>query len=245
MRMTEAEVQIRPAATVMLLRDTADGLEVFMLRRNTAMAFAAGMYVFPGGRVDDADGAGDEGFVVAAIRECDEEAGILLAVDADGCMVSDGHPVLAHREGVHDGTVDVRVLVEEHGLRLATDQLPWVAHWITPKGEAARRFDTRFFMVASPAGQSSHHDDTESVASMWVRPPVAVADFLAGNLQLMPPTIWCLRELAEYSDVASAMAWGRSIGAPDCVLPKLVYDTEGQFAGLLFPWDDAYASNAD
>ena len=245
MRMAQSEVQIRPAATVMLLRDTADGLEVFMLRRHAAMAFAAGMYVFPGGRVDDADGAGDEGFVVAAIRECYEEAGILLAVDSEGGMVSDGHPALAHRIGVHDGTVDVRALVAEHGLRLATDQLPWVAHWITPKGEATRRFDTRFYMDSSPTGQTSHHDDTETVASMWVRPSDAIADPAAGTLQLMPPTIWCLRELARFTTADEAMAWGRSIGAPDCVLPKLVYNTEGEFAGLVFPWDSTYASIAD
>ena len=240
--MAEPDVQIRPAATVMLLRDTSEGLEVFMLRRHNAMAFAGGMYVFPGGRVDDADGTGDPAFVVAAIRECYEEAGILLAVDADGRMVDDGHPVLAHRVGVHDGTVDVQALVAEHGLRLATDQLPWVAHWITPRGEAARRFDTRFFMVASPTGQTSHHDDTETVASMWVRPPDAVADYAAGTLQLMPPTIWCLRELAKYATVAEAMAWGRSIGTPPTVLPKIVYNADGKMINLVFPWDDVYES---
>ncbi|MEI7548063.1 MAG: NUDIX domain-containing protein [Actinomycetota bacterium] len=240
--MAEAEVPIRPAATVMLLRDTPPGLEVFMLRRHSAMAFAGGVYVFPGGRVDDADGTGDEAFVVAAIRECYEEAGILLAVDADGGTVSDGHPALAHRVGVHDGTVDVRMLVAEHGLRLATDALPWVAHWITPKGETARRFDTRFFMVASPAGQTSHHDDTETVASMWVRPSAAITEHGAGDLQLLPPTIWCLRELARFNSVAEAMAWGRSVGTPDCVMPKLRYGTEGKVVGLALPWDEVYDS---
>ena len=97
--MTE-EMPIKPAATVMLVRDTADGLEVFMLRRTASAAFAGGMYVFPGGKVDAADGDGDEAFVVAAIRECFEEAGVLLAVDAAGEMVVDGHPVLAHRHDV-------------------------------------------------------------------------------------------------------------------------------------------------
>jgi len=173
--MTETEVPIRPAATVMLLRDAADGLEVFVLKRTSAAVFASGMYVFPGGKVDAADGEGDEAFRVAAIRECYEEAGVLLAVDADGEMVHDGHPALAHREAVYDGTVDMRALAAEHGLRLATDSLPWMSHWITPKGETARRFDTRFFMAAHPAGQTSHHDDNETVASMWVRPADALA----------------------------------------------------------------------
>lgn len=166
---------MKPAATVMLLRDTTLGLEVFMLRRTNNAVFAGGMYVFPGGKVDAADGEGDEGYRVAAVRECYEEAGVLLAVDADGRMVDDGHPALAHRTAVYDGDVDVRALAADHGLRLATDALPWTSHWITPKGETARRFDTRFFMAASPAGQTFHHDDNETVASMWVRPADALA----------------------------------------------------------------------
>lgn len=98
---------MKPAATVMLLRDTTLGLEVFMLRRTNNAVFAGGMYVFPGGKVDAADGEGDEGYRVAAVREC-YEAGVLLAVDADGRMVDDGHPALAHRTAVYDGDVDVR-----------------------------------------------------------------------------------------------------------------------------------------
>ena len=120
------DVPIKPAATVMLLRDTDAGIEVFMLRRTAAAAFAGGMYVFPGGRVDPNDGEGDAAFVVAAIRECFEEAGVLLAVDDAGAMVSDGHPVLEHRHEVHDGSVDMHALAADHGLRLATDMLPWV-----------------------------------------------------------------------------------------------------------------------
>ncbi|HTH06773.1 MAG TPA: NUDIX domain-containing protein, partial [Ilumatobacteraceae bacterium] len=150
------DVPIRPAATVMLLRDGQDGIEVFMLRRTNAAVFAGGMYVFPGGRVDPADGepGSAEAFAVAAVRECYEEAGVLLAVDSAGRMVDDGHPALSHREAVYDGTVDVRALAAEHGLRLATDELAWMSHWITPRGETTRRFDTRFFAVASPPGQS-------------------------------------------------------------------------------------------
>ena len=96
-------VPLRPAATVMLIRDhPLDGLEVFMLQRTLKAAFASGMYVFPGGRVDDVDdervleglcdGRTDEeasallglergglAYWVAAIRESFEEAGVLLA----------------------------------------------------------------------------------------------------------------------------------------------------------------------
>lgn len=239
--MATDEIPVKPAATVMLLRDTAEGLEVFMLRRTVSAAFAGGMYVFPGGKVDPADGEGDEAYVVAAIRECFEECGVLLAIDADGRMVDDGHPVLEHRHDVHDGSVDMRALAAEHGLQLDVDALPWVAHWITPKGETARRFDTRFFAAASPVGQSSYHDDSETVASMWVRPADALVRHAAGELQLMPPTIVNLQFLQAHDDVASAMAAARAVGTPPCILPKIKI-VDGKMAGIAMPGDADYDS---
>ena len=239
--MATDEIPVKPAATVMLLRDTAEGLEVFMLRRTVSAAFAGGMYVFPGGKVDPADGEGDEAYVVAAIRECFEECGVLLAVDEHGRMVDDGHPVLEHRHAVHDGSVDMRALAAEHGLRLDVEALPWVAHWITPKGETTRRFDTRFFAAASPVGQSSHHDDSETVASMWVRPADALVRHGAGELQLMPPTIANLQFLAAHDDVASAMAAARAVGTPPCILPKIKV-IDGKMAGIAMPGDADYDS---
>jgi 8-oxo-dGTP pyrophosphatase MutT (NUDIX family) len=166
----------KPAATVMLLRDadTDEGIEVFMLRRTKAAAFAGGMYVFPGGKVEEADGDGDDGYAIAAIRECYEEAGVLLATDAGGRMVADGHPALSYRQAVYDGTIDLRQLCAQHGLTPALDRLVWISHWITPVGEAPRRFDTRFFVAAAPPDQSSHHDDNETIASAWVRPDALV-----------------------------------------------------------------------
>lgn len=236
-----ADVPIKPAATVMLLRDTADGIEVFMLRRTAAAVFAGGMYVFPGGKVDAADGEGDDAFVVAAIRECYEEAGVLLADDDAGHPVSDGHPALDHRGAVYDGTVDVKALAAEHGLTLRTGDLPWVAHWITPKGETARRFDTRFFVAACPPGQTSHHDDNETVASMWVRPVDALARGSAGELMLMPPTVANLQFLAAHGTVAAAMAAARAVGTPPCILPK-IKTVDGKLAGISMPGDPDYES---
>ncbi|MBU6316599.1 MAG: NUDIX domain-containing protein [Acidobacteria bacterium] len=235
------EIPVRPAATVMLLRDTTDGLEVFMLRRTNAAAFAGGMYVFPGGRVDDSDGEGDAAFALAAVRECFEECGVLLARDADGNDIVDGHPALAHRHDVHDGNVDVRELAAAHGLTLSLDDLVWMSHWITPKGEAARRFDTRFFMVASPAGQHSRHDDSETVASMWVRPAEALAAGGRGELQLMPPTVANLQFLSEHADVDAAMAAARGVGTPPCILPKIRW-ADGRMAGIAMPGDEDYDS---
>jgi 8-oxo-dGTP pyrophosphatase MutT (NUDIX family) len=239
--MVDDVLPAKPAATVMLLRHEAEALEVFMLRRTTAAAFAGGMYVFPGGRVDPADGEGDEAYVVAAIRECFEECGVLLAADAQGGTVVDGHPVLEHRHGVHDGSVDMRALATDHGLALATDRLVWVSHWITPKGETARRFDTRFFVAACPPGQRSHHDDSETVASMWVRPADALAAFERGELQLMPPTVANLEFLRAHHTVDDALAAARTIGVPPCILPK-VRVVDGRFMGVAMPDDPDYDS---
>ena len=237
--MSEQVVPIKPAATVMLVRDGDAGLEVFMLRRTANAVFGGGMYVFPGGKVDTSDGEGDEAFVVAAIRECYEEAGVLLALDIDGRMVDDGHPVLAHRHAVYDGTVDVRALAAEHGLRLALDELPWVSHWITPKAETTRRFDTRFFVAASPVGQTSHHDDNETVASMWIRPDDALAQQQAGELTMMPPTIANLQFLARQQYVADVMGEAKQMPRPPCILPRIRF-VDGRIAGVVLPGEPGY-----
>ncbi len=240
--MSDAPLPIRPASTVMLVRDGADGIEVFMLRRTIAAAFAGGAYVFPGGKVDAADGEieSDAAYRVAAIREVYEEAGVLLARDADGRTVDDGHPALAHRDQVYDGSLDVRALCARHGLELAVDQLAYVSRWITPKGETTRRFDTRFFIAEAPAGQSSHHDDNETIASFWVRPEDALARQAAGELMMLPPTIVNLRLLADAGTAAEAMRVGQAIGTPPTILPKLKVDADGRFVGVSMPGDADY-----
>lgn len=230
----------KPAATVMLLRDTAQGIEVFMLRRTTAAAFAGGMYVFPGGKVDAADGEGDEGYAIAAIRECYEEAGVLLATDLAGAMVSDGHPALDHRQAVYDGDVDLRALCAQHRLLPAVDDLVWVSHWITPVGESSRRFDTRFFMAVAPLRQSSRHDDNETIASSWVRPIVALRQHEQGELTMMPPTIKNLEFVGVHRDAESAMAAARNLGQPPPIQPKLRRDANGRVCGIAMPDDADY-----
>ena len=237
-----ADVPVRPAATVMLLRDTDAGPEVFMLRRTTKAVFASGMYVYPGGKVDEADGEGHEGYLVAAIRECYEEAGVLLVEEPDGELVGDGHPALDHREAVHDGSLSIHDLCEEHGLRLATDRMAYVAHWITPKGEAPRRFDTRFFLAVSPATQSHTHDDNETVASEWIRPADALARGRAGEMALMPPTVATLEFLAAHATAEDALAAGRAVGEPPVILPKIRWSADGAMNGIALPGDEGYDS---
>jgi 8-oxo-dGTP pyrophosphatase MutT (NUDIX family) len=225
----------------MLLRDAPTGPEVFILRRTHLAVFAGGMYVYPGGRVDPADGDGDGAFVMAAIRECYEECGVLLATDAAGNFVGDGHPALGHRHDVYSASLDMPGLAARYGLTLATDALVWVAHWVTPRGESPRRFDTRFFLTACPPNQHSHHDDNETVASMWVRPSDAIARFERGALQLMPPTLSTMSFLVGHETVAAAMAAGRAVGTPPCIMPKMRV-VSGQPSGIAMPDDADYES---
>lgn len=245
--MVDPVLPAKPAATVMLLRDadTAEGIEVFMLRRTKAAAFAGGMYVFPGGKVDGADGEGDVGYVIAAIRECYEEAGVLLATDADGRMIADGHPALGFREAVHDGTIDLRQLCEQHHLAPAIDDLVWISHWITPVREAPRRFDTRFFVTVAPPAQASHHDDNETIASEWVGPKQALARQQRGELTMMPPTIKNLEFVAAHRTSATAMASARTLPKPTAIMPRLRLDDGGRIRSVSLPGDDDFDDLSD
>ena len=231
---------VSPAATVMLIRDTDAGIEVFMLRRTFTAVFGSGMYVFPGGRVESTDGDDvDRAHRLAAVRECFEEAGVLLARTADGSHVSDGHPALAARHGVHDGSVDLVDLCGEHSLIPALDELVWVSHWITPIGEA-RRFDTRFFLAPAPQEQTSQHDDNETIASLWTRPGDALERQVAGDLMMMPPTIKNLQFLSAFATTADALHAAQQLPVPERILPKLKLNAAGKLAGVLLPGEDGY-----
>ena len=260
-------VPLRPASTVMLLRDVPRDIEVFMLQRTTSAAFASGMYVFPGGRVDDADGSGelDElcdgltdaeasdllriprgglAYWVAAIRECFEEAGVLLARDAQGKYVSldDEHSqrrFMHARHEVHEGRLSFAELCRRENLRLAVDAIRYVSHWITPIGEK-RRFDTRFFVAVAPQSQEPLHDDKETIASLWVAPTTALALAQRGELAMIPPTIANLEFLAPHHSSSTAIDAARQIGVPTPVLPKLRRDAEGRVVGIVVPGDPAY-----
>lgn len=252
-------VPIRPAATVMTVRDGVDGLEVFILKRTVAAAFAGGMYVYPGGKVDDADGAaaiepfcdgltdaaaserlgldrGGLSYWVAAVRECFEESGILLARTADGRTpeVSDDE-----RHAVHEGSLSMVELCRRHSLVLDLSTTEYAAHWITPIGEN-RRFDTRFFVTEVPADQSGSHDDKETTASLWVRPSTALEMVDAGDLMMLPPTIATMRFLADHRTAGEVVAAAAALDEIPAILPKLRLDADGGFAGIALPGDDDY-----
>lgn len=217
-------VPARASATVMLLRDSARGPEVFLLRRARTMAFAADMLAFPGGGVDlrDAEvdvpwaGPGAEAWadrlgtdaavarelVTAAAREVFEECGVLLAGPDAGSVVADlTDPVWdEERAALLAREQSFGELLARRGLVLRTDLLRLRAHWTTPRCEP-RRYDTRFFAARMPEGQVADDRSSEAVQAGWIRPADALADVAAGRSAALPPTLVMLEQLARGADV--------------------------------------------
>jgi 8-oxo-dGTP pyrophosphatase MutT (NUDIX family) len=228
--------ELRTAATVIVLRDTAAGPEVLMVRRHHAVAFMAGAHVFPGGRVDPSDHEGSaewcEGFAdaqqrisgvtgedaaafhVAGVRELFEESGVLLARTTGSTFVSlaaaDAHARFSrHRADVHNARRTLKDVVVGEGLRLALDALVYFAHWVTPPIDI-RRFDTCFFVTRVPSEQAPAHDATELSEDVWMTPADALAAGRRGSIALPPPTWTTLRELEGFTSVDATIAWARA-----------------------------------
>ncbi len=260
-------VPLQDAATVMLVRDAAaGGLEVFMLQRRLQSDFVGGAFVFPGGGVDPHDrhldleevcagrsdaeasrrldvAAGGLAFWVAAIRESFEEAGVLLAYDRDGEVVSFADPDVAARFDAHRDAVDRggRPLVDvcrEEGLRLAVDRMYYFSHWITPLG-APRRYDTRFFLAAAPPEQVPLHDGRETITHTWVRPAEAIAAHEAGEFPMIFPTVRSLEALRRFDCAADALAAAAALDHVPAILPRIVADDGGGIR-IVLPGDPDY-----
>jgi len=249
----------RAAATVVLLRDGGSGLEGYLLRRVRTMAFAGGMYVFPGGTVDPRDSALSDGhwagappdqwarilsadsdltraLVCAAVRETFEESGVLLAGPTANDVVEDtrGANWEADRAALVDRTLSFADFLERRELVLRADLLrPW-AHWITPEIET-KRYDTRFFVAALPTGQRTRDVGGEADHAQWLAPATAVARHLEGDLGMLPPTVVTLRELSSYDRVADVLAAGSDRDVRPR-LPQVVVDADT--ARLLLPHAD-------
>jgi 8-oxo-dGTP pyrophosphatase MutT (NUDIX family) len=254
----------RDAATVILARDGATGMEIFLLRRVAGMAFAGGMTVFPGGGVDqrDADasvawtGPAPEwwatrfgcspalarALVCAAVRETFEESGVLLAGPDPATVVADTSAYAAARQGLVDRDLSLAEFLTANGLVLRADLLrPW-SNWLTPEGEK-RRYDTRFFLAELPAGQRADGATTEADHASWRRPADAIEDWQTGRAGLMPPTWVTLSQFGEYADVAAAMAGADTADqAMDKVIPKVIRD--GRVLRVVLPGDPRYATAA-
>jgi len=252
----------RPAATVVLLRDGAGaaGLEAYLLRRAGSMRFAAGMHVFPGGTVDPRDVEHHVGWsgeqperwasafsvdvplagalVCAAVRETFEESGVLLAGTSADAVVADttGEAWEHDREALVDHSLGFAEMLGRRGLVLRADLLrPW-AHWITPEFEE-RRYDTRFFVAALPAGQRTRDVGGEADRVAWVRPSEAVRRHEQGDLAMLPPTVTTLGELSAYASVADVLAdgWSRQV-VP--TMPRALVD--GDVVRLVLPGEPGY-----
>ena len=239
---------LRPAATVVLLRDAPAGLEVFLMKRHTLSDVLGGAYVFPGGKVDALDAELDMaahldqplhalhaglneadisertagGLYVAAMREAFEESGVLFAQgfatpDIDAVRVA-----TLLREGHGFNAVLARM-----SLRLHTRSLvPW-SRWITPTMPSItnKRFDTRFFVSAVPAGQVAVHDNHETTDSIWLSPRMALQQYWSGQIALAPPQIMSLAHLSRHASVDSVMTQARG-RMPPLIQPE-PFDLEG------------------
>jgi glyoxylase-like metal-dependent hydrolase (beta-lactamase superfamily II)/8-oxo-dGTP pyrophosphatase MutT (NUDIX family) len=204
-------VEPRPAATIVLVRPGPNGLEVLLTRRPDSMAFAAGLHVFPGGRVEARDSdprlvarargpVNDPEFHVAhriaAIRETSEEVGVLLAVPA---LAPDLPAVPGTRAA---GERDLGDLVERHDLRLMTDGLVEIARWTTPRAYP-RRFDARFFVAELPADAVLDPDPREVASHVWLTPRAALAAMADGSIAMWPPTSTTLQRLERATSFAA------------------------------------------
>lgn len=212
-----ADVPVRDAATVALLRDTVAGIEVFMLKRSGAAVFSPSAHVFPGGALDDDDRADTESaatdplrpYRLAAVREAFEEAGLLLACDESGGVIRLDEPDVAerfalHRKAMHAGELSLDSLCARERLTVAIDGLVPFGHWITPRG-APRRFDTRFFAARAPAHQSASPDEIETTEGLWAHPNEVLAASDAGDVELILPTRRSLERLAPFATVDHAL----------------------------------------
>jgi len=253
--------ELRASATVLMVRDGTDGLEVFMVQRHAASNVHGGTYVFPGGKVDAADAApavqarldlppatlqarlheagldadAATALHVAAVREAFEESGVLFARGADAALAA------ARAQGA---AAPFASLLGHHGLQLATAALHPFSRWITPANSPTspgRRFDTRFFVAALPAGQEARHDNHEAVHSVWLRPRDALQRYWAGEIVLVAPQIMSLAHLSRAPDVASLLA-DTAARAPHTVRPH-VCEADG-LVTMAYPGDPLHAERA-
>lgn len=251
-----------PAATVILVREHFGDLQVYLLERSATSGFMAGNYVFPGGMVDaedrsfqlwqnwvdlDRDGIAQQlggnlsveeamAFSVAAIRETLEEAGVFLAhsqkINTD--ELERAHQLRLTPKLSRDWFKKFTV---SEGWKLALSKLYRWSHWITPQG-MSRRFDTRFFLAVMPPNQVCRPDTRETTHGLWISPQKGLADNLAGEIPLSPPTLITLHELVKYHSLedlikaAKRRQWGKAL------LPRLIRLDQG--AVIVEPWDSMY-----
>lgn len=239
----EPPAEPRPAATAVLLRDGAAGPEILLMKRHRQAGFVPGAYVFPGGRVDDADadprllafapalaGAVEPPapYWFGAAREIFEETGVLLASGPSGRPAADAahDPALeALRERLMSGGATLLDVLDAAELRLDLRRMVYCAHWITPVVEP-RRYDTRFFLAELPEGREATADPREMTDAVWLTATDALDRFRANRLPMVFPTVKMLEALAGFPSAGAALEAfrGRPVSA---ILPRLVRTPRG------------------
>ena len=243
----------RPAATIVVIRDGAPGIEVLLSRRAERGDHNSNAWVFPGGVVDAGDrasyafcsglddatasvrlGVPRDGleFYIAAVRECFEESGLLFANDAagrpvrlEGHLLDERHRELAGWRGpLHRNERTLGDLCRTFALTLALDRLVYLSHWLTPQARP-KRFDTRFFVAAVPAGQTAAFDGTELLEQLWIRPVEALAR--SHELRLITPTQKTLEVVAGHPNVEALLAWARAPREVALIMPRVGLGKEG------------------
>lgn len=257
----QQQAHARPAATLVVCRDSPAGIEVLLLRRAERGDHPSGAWVFPGGVLDARDrqwhgccgGLDDsaasaqlgmqEGgldYHVAAIRECFEESGLLFAHDARGVLVSLegelGDALGAWRGPLHRGERSIGDLCAEFGLTLAADRLAYYSRWVTPAARA-KRWDTRFFFVEAPVGQQSAHDEVELVEQLWIRPAEALAR--GDALRMLTPTRTTIETMARFDTVAALLAHARTPRMTAAQVPRVATGSRGMLP--VTPQDHSWA----
>ena len=244
----------RDAATVILVSDRPD-LHVLMMERTGRAVFGPGATVFPGGAVDPDDDAprlaervvglddqaasvdqgiarGGLAFRVAALRECFEEAGILIARHAKTGRPAEHDTALdAARAALNAGASTFGDLLETRDLVCDARDLRVFSHWLTPLG-APRRYNTWFFVAPAPDGEDGTHDDNELVASAWVRPADALAQHRNGEIDLIFPTEMSLRALSRYDHSGDLLSDLDAVPRDETGRPVVVSEGTGELVVL-------------
>ncbi|NOX29756.1 MAG: NUDIX domain-containing protein [Actinobacteria bacterium] len=246
---------------------SACNIEVFMLRRNLNSDFVGGAFVFPGGGVDESDrqdpgleavcsgltdaaasdqlglATGGLAYWVAAVRECFEEAGVLLARRDDGEMIPFADPYVVARFGearlkVYSGDLRIAALCSAENLTIALNDIVYFSHWVTPMGPT-RRFDTRFFIARMPENQEPLHDGGETIASVWISVDEALERQRSGEFEMIFPTVKNLEDVAQFGSVDELIAEVRGRSSIPMIMPQIKRDEDGGFS-ILVPGDDGF-----
>jgi 8-oxo-dGTP pyrophosphatase MutT (NUDIX family) len=258
-------LSLTPAATVLLVRDCDNALEVLMVKRSKRPPFG-NLYVFPGGKIDESDkdlnitnfcnGLNDEqasiklgvnegglSYWVACVRECFEEVGILLAKKNNGQELdlngADKHKFDNYRRMLLENKISLFEICKKENLSLNLNNIEPFSHWITPEIEI-KRFDTRFFIAYIPAKQTERHDGNELTDSVWISPKKALDRSLNGEMPMIMPTISNLQQCLEFDSGQKLLEHQSKLTNDDIpsILPKF-FKNEGKWVGLL-PGDEDY-----